>query len=59
MISLFSEIRWSEVARKAIEKKVEDLELLEKLASKSKLAQKDAEEISWKINEKVAKRLLV
>lgn len=54
----FSEVRWSEVARKAIEKKVEDLEMLEKLASKSKLTERDVEEISRKINEKVAKRLL-
>lgn len=46
------------MARKAIEKKVEDLEMLEKLASKSKLTQRDVEEISRKINEKVAKRLL-
>ncbi|MFH1774669.1 MAG: hypothetical protein ABH874_06910 [Methanobacteriota archaeon] len=46
------------MARKAIEKKVEDLEMLEKLTSKSKLTQRDAEEISRKINEKVAKRLL-
>ncbi len=36
----FSEVRWSEVARKAIEKKVAGLELLEKLTSKSKLTEK-------------------
>ncbi len=54
----FSEVRWSEVARKAIENKVTDLELLEKLTSKSKLTEKDAEEISMLINKEVAKRLL-
>ncbi|MBI5253095.1 MAG: hypothetical protein HY930_01665 [Euryarchaeota archaeon] len=54
----FSEVRWSEVARKAIEKKVADLELLEKLTSRSTLTEKDAEEISGKINREVAKRLL-
>ncbi len=54
----FSEVRWSEVARKAIEKKVADLELLEKLTSKSQMTEKDAEEISMRINKEVAKRLL-
>ena len=54
----FSEIRWSEVARKAIEKKVHDLELLEKLTSESKLTEKDVEELSDIINSNVAKKLL-
>ncbi|MDI6655109.1 MAG: hypothetical protein QME59_04410 [Candidatus Hydrothermarchaeota archaeon] len=54
----FSEVRWSDVARKAIEKKVADLELLEKLTSKSKLTEKDVEEICTKVNKEVAKRLL-
>lgn len=48
-IKKFSEIRWSEVARKAIEQRVNDLEVLEVIASKSKLTKKDAEEISKKI----------
>ena len=45
----FSELRWSEIARKAIELRISDLEVIEKIASKSKLTQKDAEEISKKI----------
>ena len=45
----FSEIRWSEVARKAIEQRVNDLEVMNKIASKSKLTKKDVEEISKKI----------
>ncbi|MFQ5815324.1 MAG: hypothetical protein ACE5G7_02390 [Candidatus Hydrothermarchaeaceae archaeon] len=53
-----SEVRWSEVARKAIRKKIEDLEMLDKLTSKSKLTEKDVEEISDRINREVAKRLL-
>ena len=52
-----NDIRWSEVARKAIEKKVEDLEMLDKLTANSKLTTKDAREISEKINKDVAKRL--
>ena len=51
------EIRWSEVVRKAIQKKIEDLELLDTLTAKSKLTQKDALEISKKVDISVAKKL--
>ncbi len=54
----FSEIKWSEVARKAIQKKVQDLEMLDKLTSKSKLTEKDVAEISDKINKSLAKKML-
>ena len=52
----FSEIRWSEVARKAMEQRVEDLEVLDKIASKSKLSKKDAEELSKKIKSSASKK---
>ena len=52
----FPEIRWSEVARKAIEDKVDALDSLEKIASKSKLSEKDALEIGEKIKKGIAKR---
>lgn len=52
-----NEIRWSEVIRKSIEKKINDLELLEKITSKSKLTEKDALELSKKIDSSVAKEL--
>jgi hypothetical protein len=52
----FSEIRWSEVARKSIEQRVNDLEVMNKIASKSKFTKKDAEELSKKINSRMAKR---
>ena len=52
----FSEIRWSEVARQAIEKRVNDLEIMNRIASKSKLTKKDVEEISRKIKRGIAKR---
>jgi len=55
-MKLFSEMRWSEVARKAIEKRVNDLEIMNKIASKSKLTKKDAELIGNKIKEGIAKR---
>lgn len=53
----FPEMRWSEVARQAIEKRVNDLEVMNKIASKSKLTQKDVEEISKSIKASASKRL--
>lgn len=44
-----SEIRWSEIARRAIEQRIEDLEVMNKIANKSKLSKKDVDEISKKI----------
>jgi len=44
-----SEIRWSEIARRAIEQRIDDLEVMNKIACKSKLTKKDVEEISKKI----------
>ena len=45
----FTEIRWSEVARKAIIEKIETLKTAEKLASKSKLTKTDVEEFNKRI----------
>ncbi|MBI3413455.1 MAG: hypothetical protein HY051_05250 [Candidatus Aenigmarchaeota archaeon] len=52
-----SEIRWSEVARKAISQKMEDLETMDRIAAKSRLTQKDADEITKKVNSNVARKL--
>ncbi len=52
----FSEIKWSEVARRSIEERVNDLEVMDKIASKSKLTKKDVNEISEKIKSGMAKR---
>lgn len=52
----FSEMRWSEIVRKAIEQRINDMEVVEKIASKSKLTKKDAEEIANKIKKGIAKR---
>ncbi len=54
----FSEVRWSEVARKAIIGKLEALRLAEKLAKKSRLTEKDVEEFSKKIKSGATKRFL-
>ena len=51
------EIRWTEVARQAIERKINDLDFMEKLAKKSKLTKKDVDEISEHIKESAAKEL--
>lgn len=52
----FSDIRWSEVARRSIEERINDFEEMEKIASKSKLTKKDVEEISKKIKSRMAKK---
>lgn len=49
-----NEIRWSEVARRAIEQRVNDFEVMNKIASKSKLTKSDVEEISKKIKRTAA-----
>ncbi len=52
-----SEIRWSEVVRKSISEKIDNLELMDKLTKKSKLTQKDVDSISDRIDSSVAKKL--
>jgi len=54
----FSEVKWSEVARKAIIEKIEILHLAEKLAKKSKLTEKDIKEFSKRIKSSATKRFL-
>ena len=54
----FSEVRWSEVARKAIISKIETLKLAEKLAGQSKLTKKDVDDFSSKIKRLASKRFL-
>ncbi|MEK6973757.1 MAG: hypothetical protein AABW41_00730 [Nanoarchaeota archaeon] len=54
----FSDIKWTEVARRAIETKIEDLEALENLVSKSKLTQRDIEKFSKKIKTSAARKFM-
>jgi len=44
------EIRWSEVARRAIAKRVQDLEALDAMLSKSTLTESDVRELAEKVN---------
>jgi hypothetical protein len=56
-----SYIRWSEVARLAIENKLENLKILrkiERIANKSKLTPKDAEELGRKVKKAAFERLM-
>ncbi len=52
-----SEMRWSEVVRKSISEKIEDLELMDKLTKRSKLTQADVDEIAHKIDREVFEEL--
>ena len=54
----FSEIKWSEIARKAIVEKLELLQMAEKLAQKSKLTEDDVKTFNKKIKASASKRFL-
>lgn len=49
-------IKWSEVARQAIQDQARKLDLMDKLLSKSELTEEDAERIGQKIKHGIAKR---
>ena len=56
VIKKHNEIKWSEIARRAITQEAMKLNLMDKIASKSKLTIKDIKEIDEKIKEGVFKR---
>ncbi len=56
MMEKHKDVKWTEVARHAMREKAMKLELMEKLLAKSKLTEKDAEEIGHKIKHGIAKR---
>ncbi|HPM85681.1 MAG TPA: hypothetical protein PLI99_01145 [archaeon] len=51
-------VNWSEVARAAFKEKLIQFQLFQKIASKSKLTQKDANELSKKINRAASERFM-
>jgi len=51
-----TELKWSDIARQAFEKKLEEIELMERLLRKSKITEQDAERIAHAIKSKVRKR---
>ncbi len=52
----YPEIRWSEVARQAIIRKVEDLKRLDELCADSKLTEKDVDELGHIVKKGLAER---
>lgn len=52
----FPEMKWSEVARQAIQERIILLENINKHLSKSKLTEEDALSLGRKVNKAVAKR---
>ena len=53
----FKIINWSAVAREAIKERVSELKILNAIAAKSKLTEKDAEAIGKLINKSAATKL--
>lgn len=51
------EVNWSAVIRRALQEHLRKIQIVERIAQKSKLTKKDVEEISKKINGSVAKEL--
>ena len=50
------EIKWSEVARQALWDKAKKLEIMDRMLSKSKMTEEDAERIGHKIKHGIARR---
>ena len=55
-MNFHSEIKWSEVARKAIRDQARKLEMMDKILAKSTLTEKDVTEIGKKIKKGIAKK---
>ena len=55
-MELYPEINWSAVAREAIKRKIQILQEMNKILSKSKLTEDDALYFGKKITKKAAKR---
>ena len=56
IIKKHNEIKWTEIARKAMWAQARKLELMDDLLSKSELTEKDALEIGRKIKREIAKK---
>ncbi len=51
-----TEVKWSDVARSAIKKKLAEIEFLDKILANSEFTESDAERIGHKIKEEMRKR---
>jgi RAB protein geranylgeranyltransferase component A len=52
-----SELKWSDIARQAFERKINEIEFMDKVLEKSELTEEDAERIGHAINASVRKRI--
>jgi hypothetical protein len=52
----FPEVEWRTVARKLLEEELERMRELKAIVSKSRLTEKDVEELSAKVDESLARR---
>jgi len=51
-----TELKWSDIARQAFERKVEGIEFMEKVLTKSALTEEDAERIGHRLKAEIRKR---
>jgi len=51
-----SEIKWSEIARRAIQDQAHKLDLIDKILAKSTFTEKDAQELAKKVKQGIAQR---
>lgn len=56
IIKKHNEIKWSEVARRALWQQARKLQIMDKLVSKSEFTEKDVEELDHKIKAGLLKR---
>lgn len=56
IVKKHSEIKWSEIARRAIWTQARKLQLMDKLVSESKFTEKDVDELDHKIKAGLLKR---
>ncbi len=55
LIKKHNDVKWSEVARKALWEKAKDMELLDSITSKSAMTMQDVEELDVLIKQGIAK----
>mgnify|MGYP001572237757 CR=1 FL=1 len=55
-LSKHPELKWSEIARRAFERKLKEIELEERILAKSRLTERDAEVLGHKIKAEMRKR---
>ncbi len=55
---MHSELKWSDIARQAFEKKIKELHWVDQVLKNSKMTEEDAEKIGNGIKAKISKRFL-